>query len=234
MLLFLIVILPIQTTHKIETTTTTPHSSNKSNQQTNITMMSRSLLFLGAISLYGATSVSGAGLRKALQQEEELTCLLSTLHTTYMGNDEQKSHGEETICALVQDGVPTPIAYPIVLPSEFLEQHESNIERGRLLVSIRGASLVAGEYVLEDDQVSEITVIDENFSPKSSPGRKLLEAKDPTDAFGQRRLIVFRVNGVAGEPKVRMQHVLSIFHCFNVMAETTLTDALVLALCSRW
>ena len=176
-------------------------------------MISRSMQLLGAISLYcAATSVSGAGeggLRRVAQQkQEDLMCLLATLHTTYMGNDDNEViHGEETTCTLVQDGIPTPLAYPIVLPNDFVAKHESNIERGRLLVSVSGASLIAGEYVLEDedDASSErIAVIDDDFSPKIT-GRNLIETKDPKDAFGERKLIVFRVNGVAGEKKVRIQ-----------------------------
>jgi hypothetical protein len=172
-------------------------------------MIARSLLFLGAILLVSLTAASsnkggGHGLRKALQAErQELICQLSTLHTTYMigDDDNQITHGEETTCTLVQDGAnPTPFSYPIVLPNDFLEQHENNINHGRLLVSIRGASLVAGEYVLEDNDL-EITVLDDNFAP-STTGRTLLETKDPRDASGERRLIAFRVNGAPGETQV--------------------------------
>jgi hypothetical protein len=178
-------------------------------------MISRPLLFLGAISLYAATTALAAegGLRKALQQgaQQELICQLSTLHTTYMSDENERSHGEETVCTLVEDGVPTPFEYPIVLPHDFMEQHENDIESGRLLVSIRGAALIAGEYVLEDDD-AEITILDGNFSPKVS-GRQLLAAKDPRDAFGERRLIAFRVNGVAGERQVRIFKLPFFFLC---------------------
>jgi hypothetical protein len=192
------------------------HNRKKKPQTTTTIMISRSPLFLAAILFSSSTAVSsatgGGALRKALQvAQQELTCQLATLHTTYKSDEEnQVSHGEQTTCTLVQDGVvPTPFAYPIVLPSDFLEQHENNIERGRLLVSIRGASLVAGEYVLEDDN-SEIIVLDDNFS-QSTSGRTLLETKDPRDAFGERRLIAFRVNGAEGEKQVRSIELLSLF-----------------------
>jgi hypothetical protein len=169
------------------------------------------LSFLGAISvLSAARPVSAAssgrgGLRKALQvvePEQELMCLLGTLHSTYMSDDNEFTREEEMTCTVVADGVPTPFVHPIVLPSEFVEQHETNIKQGHFLISIRGASLVAGEYALDDN--SEITVIDGNFSPRSAAGRKLLETKDRRDATGNRHLIAFRVNGFPGERAVRI------------------------------
>jgi hypothetical protein len=184
-------------------------------------MISRSFLFLGAISLYSVnasvSAAGGGGLRRALKEEKEhgLICQLGTLHTSYMGDDNQITQEEETTCTLVEDGVPTPFAYPIALPNEFFEQHGSKqqIDQGRLLVSFRGASLVAGEYVLNDD--SEITVLDHDFSP-STAGRKLIESKDPRDATGQRRLIAFRVNGVAGERQVRLSYCYCLSVCLSV------------------
>jgi hypothetical protein len=173
------------------------------------------LPFLGAISLFSAARpVSAAssaaegrgGLRKALHQvaepQQELMCQLGILHTSYMNDDNQITGEEETTCTLVEDGVPTPFVYPIVLPNEFLEQHETSIKQGHVLVSIRGASLIAGEYAL--DNSSEITVIDANFSPRTAAGRRLLETKDKRDATGNRHLIAFRVNGFPGERQVRL------------------------------
>jgi hypothetical protein len=199
-------------------------------------MISRPFLFLGAISLYSATTVStaGGGLRKEALKvaQQELMCQLATLHTTYMSDDNKLIHEEQSTCTLVENGVPTPSSYPIILPNDFFEQHENKIEFGQLLVSIRGASLVAGEYVLED--YSEITVFDGDFSPPTT-GRKLLDQKDPRDAAGERRLIAFRVNGVASEKQVRITIAITI--SLSLYGTTTIAVfLLIIFLCVvyRW
>jgi hypothetical protein len=159
------------------------------------------------LSLLAVSTNAGRSLRKAnpvLKEDSSssITCHLSTVHTTYETNDNGIVNEEETTCTLLEGGVPSLFSYPIVLPSKFAEKHETNIENSRLLVSIRGATLIAGEFVLEDG--AQLTVLNDNFSPITT-SRGLLEAKDPKDAFGERRLIAFRVNGLgAGEPKVRL------------------------------
>ena len=159
--------------------------------------------------LFSVLTVS-TNAREALRKANRLTpedpsslikCQLGTVHTTYETNVDEFIQEEETTCTLVEDGVPSLCTHPVVLPSKFAEKYYREIQDGMLVVSIRGATLTAGEFVVED--VSQLTIIDDNFSPINT-GRGLLEAKDPRDAFGERRLIAFRVNGVAGERQVRL------------------------------
>jgi hypothetical protein len=171
-------------------------------KKTAMLKLTAALLFsIPAVSSYAGRSLRTTN--RVFQEDptSNITCQLSTLHTTYETNDNEIVNEEETTCTLVEGGFPSLFTYPIDLPSKFAEKHERNIESSRLLVAILGATLIAGEFVLADD--AQLTVLDDNFSP-STTGRGLLEIKDARDAFGERRLIAFRVNGANGERQVRV------------------------------
>jgi hypothetical protein len=134
----------------------------------------------------------------------DLTCHIVMEYTSYETASNEIESCEETTCTPVVDGIPTFSSYYLTIPKEIVDQYKSSIEDGKLLLSICGASLVADEVVLDDD--TQFTVLDANFSPagidERSGRRQLLESKDAKDAFGQRHLIAFRINGKDGEQKV--------------------------------
>jgi hypothetical protein len=125
-----------------------------------------------------------------------LTCQIVTESTRYETGDEI----DQTTCIRVVDGIPTSASYYVTIPKEVAETYKISIEDGTLLLSICGARLVADAVVLEDD--AQFTILDTDFFPdgKEREGRRqLLENKQATDAFGERHLIAFRINGVPSD-----------------------------------